>query len=141
MFENVPDGHVFGAEVSAVWAATHRWRLNGGYSWLRQRVNFYPWNAGAKDPSQQFQLRSQLDLPRNFEFDVTGYFYGTTLPGGVGRYLRGDVRLGWRPNEKAEFDVGVRDALDPQHPEQISLRYCQAYQIRRNVYGNFTWHF
>ena len=141
LYENEPDGKVFGAELSAVWSATHWWRLNGGYSWLRERVNFFPWNVTAKDPSQQFQLRSQLDLPRNFEFDISAYFYGTTLPGGVGRYLRGDVRLGWRPSEKAEFDVGIRDALDPQHPELISLRYLQAYQVRRNVYGNFTWHF
>ena len=140
-FQNAPDGHVFGAEVSAVWSATRRWRLNGGYSWLRQRVDFHPWNTLAKDPSQQFQIRSQLDLPRNFEFDVTAYFYGTTLPGGVGRYLRGDARLGWRPNENTEFNLGIRDALDPQHPEQISLRYSQAYQTRRNVYGGFLWRF
>jgi iron complex outermembrane receptor protein len=140
-FQNAPDGHVFGAEVSAVWSATHRWRLNGGYSWLRQRVFWHPWNTAAKDPSQQFQIRSQLDLPRNFELDMTAYFYGTTLPGGVGRYLRGDARLGWRPNENAEFEMGIRDALDPQHPELISLRYLQAYQVRRNAYLGFSWHF
>ncbi len=139
--ENAPYGRVFGAEVSAVWSATRRWRLNGGYSWLRQRVYWHPWDSLANDPSQQFQIRSQLDLPRHVEFDMSAYFYGTTLPGGVGRYLRGDVRLGWRPNEHAEYEVGIRDALDPQHPEQISLRYSQAYQTRRNVYGSLTWHF
>jgi len=93
------------------------------------------------DPSQQFQIRSQLDLPKNFEFDTTAYFYGNATPVGVGRYLRGDVRLGWRRTENAEFNVGVRNALDPQHPEQFSIRYYQAFQVRRNVYASFTWYF
>ena len=144
VYENARYGKTFGAEVSATWTANQRWRLTGGYSWLRERLNWLPGFTGfppSNDPSQQFQIRSELDLPRNFEFDATAYYYGNTTPTGVGRYLRGDVRLGWRRTEKAEFDVGVRNALDPQHPELFSIRYYQAFQVRRDVYGSFTWHF
>jgi len=144
MPENVVYGMTFGAEVSATWDATRRWKLNGGYSWLRERMHWQPGFTGFtvdSDPSQQFQIRSQLDLPKNLEFDTTAYFYGNATPVGVGRYLRGDVRLGWRRTENAEFNVGVRNALDPQHPEQFSIRYYQAFQVRRNVYASFTWYF
>jgi iron complex outermembrane receptor protein len=144
VFENARYGKSFGAEVSAAWSATRRWKLIGGYSWLRERMHWYPgyfdYSLG-KDPSQQFQIRSQLDLPHNLEFDTTAYFYGSTLPFGVGRYLRGDARLGWKPTETAEFHVGVRNVLDPQHPEQFSIRFYQAFQVRRNVYGAFSWQF
>lgn len=144
MPENVVYGMTFGAEVSATWDATRRWKLNGGYSWLRERMHWQPGFTGFtvdSDPSQQFQIRSQLNLPKNFEFDTTAYFYGNGTPVGVGRYLRGDIRLGWRRTENAEFDVGVRNVLDPQHPEQFSIRYYQAFQVRRNVYASFTWYF
>jgi len=144
LYENARHGNTFGAEVSATWTASRRWRLMGEYSWLRERMNWLPGFIGfapINDPSQQFQIRSQLDLPRNFEFDASAYFSGNTTPAGVGRYLRGDARLGWRPAENVEFEVGVRNALDPQHPEQLSIRYYQAFQVRRNVYASFTWHF
>jgi len=144
MPENVVYGMTFGAEVSATWDATRWWKLNGGYSWLRERMHWQPGFTGFtvdSDPSQQFQIRSQLNLPKNFEFDTTAYFYGNGTPVGVGRYLRGDIRLGWRRTENAEFNVGVRNALDPQHPEQFSIRYYQAFQVRRNVYASFTWYF
>ena len=144
MPENVVYGMTFGAEVSATWDATRWWKLNGGYSWLRERMHWQPGFTGFtvdSDPSQQFQIRSQLNLPKNFEFDTTAYFYGNGTPVGVGRYLRGDIRLGWRRTENAEFDVGVRNVLDPQHPEQFSIRYYQAFQVRRNVYASFTWYF
>ena len=143
-YENSRQGHTFGAEVSGTWTASRRWRLMGEYSWLRERMNWLPGFAGypiSTDPSQQFQIRSQLDLPRNFEFDISAYFYGNAAPFGVGRYLRGDLRLAWRPAENTEFDVGVRNALDPQHPEQFSIRYYQAFQVRRNVFASFAWHF
>jgi iron complex outermembrane receptor protein len=144
LYENALHGNSFGAEVSATWTANQRWRLMGEYSWLRERMNLLPGFIGfqpGNDPSQQFQIRSQLDLPRHFEFDTSAYFYGNTSPVGVGRYLRGDVRLAWRGLENAELDVGVRNALDPQHPEQFSIRYYQAFQVRRNVYASFTWNF
>ena len=144
LYENSRHGNTFGAEVSATWTATQRWRLFGGYSWLRERINWRPGFTGFppnNDPSQQFQIRSQLDLPRNFEFDISAYFYGNTTPTGVGRYLRGDIRMGWRPSENTEIDMGVRNALDPQHPELSSIRFYQAFQVRRNVYASFSWHF
>ena len=63
VMENARYGKAFGAEVSAVRSATRRWKLNGGYSWLRQRMRLRPRGSRfplAKDPSQQFQIRSQL---------------------------------------------------------------------------------
>jgi len=142
--ENARHGYTFGTEVSATWTANQRWRLIGGYSWLRERMKWLPGFTGSEpthDPSQQFQIRSQLDLPRHFQFDTSAYFYGNTTPTGVGRYLRGDIRLGWRPTENREFEMGVRNALDPQHPELFSIHANQALQVRRDVYGSFAWHF
>jgi iron complex outermembrane receptor protein len=144
VYENALHGKIFGTETSVVWSPSDRWRLLGGYSWLRQRLTWRPGFTGfayGDNPSQQFQVRSQLDLTRKIQFDIGTYFYGSTPSTGIGRYLRGDARLGWRPTDRLEFNVGVRNALDPQHPEQYAVRYFQAFQVRRNVYGDFTWRF
>ena len=57
-------------------------------------------------------------------------------------------RLDWAPSQRDTLFVtaygaadGRVDALDPQHPEQYAVRYFQAFQARRNVYGDFVWHF
>ncbi len=139
--ENARRGKVFGAEVAAAWAVTPKWRLNGSYSWLRERLGWLPgytaYDTG-KDPSQQFQVHSQFDVTPKIDFDMGLYFYGSTLPYGVGHYLRGDARLAWKPTDHAEFSVGVRNAMDPLHPEQYSIRLFQAMEVRRSIYGGFT---
>jgi iron complex outermembrane recepter protein len=143
-YENARYGRVFGAEVNAAWSPVSRWKLQGGYSWLRERMHWYPGYADSyvgEDPQHQFQVRSWLDLTRTVQLDASAYFYGSTLPYGVPRSLRGDVRLGWRPSESAEISAGVRNALDPQHPEQYSIRYFQSLQARREVYAGVTWRF
>jgi iron complex outermembrane receptor protein len=60
---------------------------------------------------------------------------------GVPQYLRGDLRLGWRPTEKLEFSVGVQDAFEANHVEFLSSQFPQLEEVPRNFYGKVTWRF
>jgi len=56
-------------------------------------------------------------------------------------YLRGDVRLGWRPSSALEISVGAQNAFDPSHGEMISSSLQRLVEVPRNVYGSVTWRF
>ena len=147
-FENALQGVSYGSELSASWAPAERWRVMAGYSWLRTQTRAYPGmtindpaDTGGTSPQQQWELRSHLDLTKRLDLDTALYFYGAMPAIGVPRYLRGDLRLGWRPKEKVEFSAGVQNAFDPSHLEFFSTRLRESLNVPRNVYGALAWRF
>jgi iron complex outermembrane receptor protein len=56
-------------------------------------------------------------------------------------HLRGDLRLGWRPNAKLEFSGGVQNAFDPNHLEFGSPRVLAGSEVPRNVYASLKFYF
>ena len=116
----------------------------GGYEWAHMELPpgaLTPIAAG-NNPRHQFQLRSDLSLRHNLEFD-NGLFYVGALAGQpVPAYLRLDSRLGWHPAERLEFSVAGQNLLRPRHPEMILPGDPQGYaQVGRSVYAKVTWHF
>ena len=147
-FENALQGTSRGVELSASWAPAQRWKVTAGYSWLRTQMLAYPGmtvenpaDTGGTSPQYQWELRSHLDLTRKLDLDTALYFYGAMPAISVPRYLRGDLRLGWRQNEKVEFSAGVQNAFDPSHLEFFSTRLQESLDVRRNVYGALAWRF
>ena len=137
----------YGAEGSATWQASERWRLVGSYSWLR--VHMYPQpgqsiNSADYDgssPNHQWQMRSELDLTRRIQFDTALYVYGQ-MPGiGLGRQIRPDARVGWKVTRSLELSAGVQDALRPYQAEFLSTRVRESLMFHRNIYGKLTWRF
>lgn len=155
VFANRVEGTVYGAEATAVWNAASRWKLAGGYSWLRLRLQSQmppplpdETRAEGESPQHQAHLRSNLDLPRGLSLDAAAYYVsGLTanqgwLPRpGVRAYSRLDVRLGWKPSRNCDFSVGLQNLLDPAHPEFITAEAFVApgNQVRRGVYARLTW--
>jgi iron complex outermembrane receptor protein len=145
---NVRHGTSEGIDLSATRSANSRWKLTGGYSWLRIHALAYPGVAssgevtnGGTSPQHQYQVRSNLNLTRTLQLDTAAFFV-SKLPGvQVPSHLRGDVRIGWRPMDRLELSVGVQDALTPQHVELLSSRLTGLAGIHRNVYGRVTWRF
>ncbi len=153
-FGNSRYGQSRGVEAAVTFAPTKRWKLAGGYSWLRVTSGAYagypatlsPAYRQNNSPQNQFQIRSYYDLTKTIQFDTALYYSGYLpdgdAPGGfTPAYLRGDVRLGWRPASGLEMSVGVQNAFDPSHPEMNSTFLQRRMDVPRNVYGSITWHF
>lgn len=152
-FANARYGQSRGAEGSVTWRATSRWKLAGGYSWLRVTTGAYAGQDPAlpgyrinQTPHHQFQIRSYHDLTRTLELDSALYYVSSFVDGPqmdipIPRHVRADVRLGWRPNHALEISAGVQNAFDPSHPEMISSGLQQLLEVPRNVYGSVTWKF
>jgi iron complex outermembrane receptor protein len=142
-------GETHGVESFAKVIVAKHWNLSAGYTLFE--IHLHPSPASqdfttAKEsegssPRNAYQLRSELNLPHNLEFDTAVYYTGR-LPGPqIPGYARVDTRLGWRRSERSEISIGGQNLLDPRHFEFGSVQFVNATQVGRNVYGKFTWLF
>jgi iron complex outermembrane receptor protein len=147
-FCNDLKGETYGVEVSADWQATEKWRWSAAYSFLRLQLHGDSKQARdeAKEtegssPRNQFQLRSQLNLPHNLEFDVALYYVDNLSAQDVPSYLRLDTRLGWRPVKDVEVSLALLDLLDDHHPEFGPSEGTASTEVERSFFGKVTWRF
>ena len=118
------DGETFGVELAVTWDATDWWRLAGSFTWfqmeLRKDAISTDQNVEAfegNDPEFQWNLRSHMDLPANWEFDQMLYFVDALNSQQVHSYFRLDLRLGWCPSKNIEVSIVAQNLLDSQHQE------------------------
>jgi iron complex outermembrane receptor protein len=145
---NQRHGESYGSELSATWNPSSRWRLIGGYGWLRVETRDYAGDTGidqlrtsSATPHHQWEARSYFDLTRTIQIDTAIYYTAAMLQTGIPQHLRGDQRLGWRPSPRFELSIGVQDAFESRHLEYESTRFNQISEIPRNFYGKGTWRF
>lgn len=147
IFQSALRGETHGVEIAPSWHATNRWKLAGGYAWLRGNLHWIVPGAvmsspppDLNSPHHQWSLRSYVNLPRNFEFDTSLFYVGSLSGPGVPRYVRLDTRLGWRPAESLEISLVGQNLLDARHAEFGSAgEGVNATQVRRSVYAKFAW--
>ena len=139
-----PSAHSYGGELFANWNVTNHWRISPGYSYVHVIVGGD--SSGlqiqpGESPNQQFQIRSQLDLPHGFEWDNTIGYVGRLAVGDVPAYARLDSRLGRRFGEFVELSIVGQNLLTPRHAE-FSDTYPLLYTlVERSVFGKVTWRF
>jgi iron complex outermembrane receptor protein len=147
-FDNKVIGETFGLEAMANWQPSNRWRVSGGYTWLKAEFHRRPGSldtvtSQAEDdsPRHQFQVHSHLKLWNRLELDNSFYRSGairtSTIPGSN----RLDARLGWRFTESLDLSVGAQNLLDPHHPEAGRLFWERTTEMKRSAYLKFTWQF
>lgn len=111
---NTMEGYVRGAELAVEWNATDDWSLTTGYTYLD--VYFNAHNASTalnlkdnekNEPQGVFLLRSYHDLDEQWELDWMLFHVDELVGTGVPSYWKGDVRLGYRPDEQTEISLGV----------------------------------
>jgi len=150
IYNNSIAGGTNGVEVSSTWQAARTWKLSGGYTWLRMNLHStLPGDHSADlarnqgtSPTEQFNLRSYLNLPRNIQFDTMLYFVGRLPTFSVPAYTRLDSRIAWRATEHLEFSVTGQNLLQPRHLEFTSANQgILATQVKRSFYGKVTWRF
>jgi len=147
-FSNKMHGDGYGAEISAGWQITNRWKVNAAYSllWVFLTPNVGSMDvtaaqSGENSPDHQIQVRSQWNLPRNFEFDQSIYFVSDIANDQIRDYTRGDLRFGWRPREGTEISIVGQNLLEPRHLEFIDTNGDLSTQDVRKVFAKISWRF
>jgi iron complex outermembrane receptor protein len=150
-FTNGMDGDVYGAEITATWAPTDWWRIQGAYSYLQLELHAdqklaLAMRAGAElpelqSPQNHVYVRSSLDLPGRFQLDLIGR-YVDNLPGftsSIKTYITMDARLAWKATENLELAVVGQNLLDGHHPENGGTALVAPIEVERGVYGTATY--
>lgn len=146
--ENKTKGRAYGIETWANLQATSYWKLAAGYTWLR--INLRRAEGGldtagltqAQDvPNHQFQIMSNFNFPRGFEFDTMLYYVGRVSNQNTPDYTRLDARLGWQATEKLSLSFAAQNLLDARHKEFGNTILTPSNQVQRSVYGKITWRF
>jgi iron complex outermembrane receptor protein len=146
--ENRMDGHTYGAEVTAMWKITEKWKVTASYSYLQIQLHSDSSNiaidvesAEGDSPHNRFHLQSCMNLPHRVEFDQSLYYADNLPTQDVPNYIRLDLRLGWHPTERVELSLSGQNLLDSQHPEFVDYGGNSPTEIERSAYGKITWEF
>ncbi len=143
-------GRTYGLEASLDWRIMKRWSVHPGYASFAGVLHQVVAPVGipalfesiGDNPRHQAQLRSELDLPRRFQFDTNVYYVDQLVSQNIPAYTRVDAQLRWRVSESATVSVTGQNLLTPRHmefngPEDLILPT----EIPRSVYGKITWRF
>jgi len=136
--QNGIKGHSFGAELSGTLQVAQRWRLRGGYTYFYKELknkpghSFDPSSLG-NDPKNQGLLQSMLNLPANFQLDITSRYVTNHPKPYIAEYFTFDTRLAWL-YKHWEFSVTGQNLWEDKHQE-FGL------EIPRSVYGKLSCRF
>lgn len=135
----------YGTEWSATWDVNNMWQLSGAYTFLTIDTHV---NQGSTDtilkqdegkaPKNQFNIRSNLTLPHDVEFDNALYYVDSLSDPGIPPYFKLDSRLAWKPLDTVELSVVGQNLLDSYHREFRASSLFQQSEIGRTVYGKVS---
>jgi iron complex outermembrane receptor protein len=146
---NKMSGGTYGTELFADWRVLPKWRLLSSYSYLQMDIrkditSLDPTadNPGLVSPRHQFYVRSSIDLPKHFEYDLD-VRYTDRLPGlNIPSYYSVDTHFGWRPMAGLELSVSSDNLLNKRHLEFVpDFINTSPTEVKRTVYGSVTWRF
>src|SRR5258708_15041619 len=118
-------GRTSGLELWGSYQATPIWRLNAGFSRLRQEFNLTPFSIDVgtlrstegANASTWGILRSTLELGPRTEFDVTLRYVGALSQPVVPSYTALDVRVGWQLRSNLDLSLAGQNLLGAGHGE------------------------
>ncbi|MES9813870.1 MAG: TonB-dependent receptor [Candidatus Thiodiazotropha sp.] len=152
--DNRMSGKSYGLELVANWAVTDHWQIKMSHAWLQvdlqnDSTSNDTTSAETTDitPEHQTQLRSQLDLPHQIEFDTSLYYVDKIPNSDITGYTRLDMRLGWRPSPSLEVALSLQNLLDDKHPEFIEFSGfagpigLKSTQVERSALLQLEWKF
>ncbi|MGH7498626.1 MAG: TonB-dependent receptor plug domain-containing protein [Gemmatimonadales bacterium] len=144
-FGNGVRGHTYGVELAAAYQVSSRWRLRGGYTFLRKDLSLKPGSndlnrasAESDDPRHEFVIQSSADLPAGLELDAVLRYVSELPDPRVPSYGGLDLRFAWKPWERLELAVVGQNLLNDDHAEFIPSGPLPR-KVERGVYGKITW--
>jgi iron complex outermembrane receptor protein len=144
---NGQDGESYGAELTAEYWLTNRWRVRAGYTELR--VHIWP-NPGSTDtsrgaaenhvPDRQFFGHSSVDLPAHLRLDARLRAIGDIANQQVPAYAELNAKLTWQPMVNLDLSIVGQNLLHDRHAEFKGTPAARR-EIERGVYGLVEWRF
>ena len=121
---NKTSGATYGSELFAEWKPVSAFKMTGAYTFLRMDIHrdadsldmSSPDPEGAS-PRHQVSVRSAIDLPKNFQQDVTWRYVGRLVGLAIPNYHSLDARFGWSPTPRLNFSISGQNLTDNQHLE------------------------
>src|SRR5256714_763913 len=150
---NGQDGESYGAELTAEYWLTNRWRVHGGDTQLRVHVWPNPRSPGlskgateAQIPDRQFLLLSSVDLPAHLGLAAWFRAIDDINNQLVPAYAELNVTLTWQPTSKLDLSLVGQNLLHDRHrefgaPPANPTAPDPRRDIQRGVYGTVAWHF
>lgn len=148
--DNKMSGHTVGVEIATTWSPVSFWRLQANYTFLDIHLDPDPTSRDTVSktdeglsPRHQVQLLSHLNLPWHLQFDTAAYFVDRLPTFDLRRYLRLDVRLGWRPTPAFEIGLVGQNLLEGSHREfgTILGDIINTTRVQRGGFVYATWRF
>ena len=94
------------------------------------------------NPTQQAQLRSQVNLPRHWQWTTSAYFVGRLPAAKIPSYTRLDTNLAWQPSDKVSLGLVGQNLLQNLHQEFFGPDVTVFPSlVRRSAYARLTWRF
>lgn len=149
-FDNLIHGETHGIELFANVKLNSRWTLSPGYSFLT--VHLHPvagsldtttvTNAQGGNPTHQAQLRSNVNLLRDFRWTVSAYFVDRLTGRSLPSYTRLDTTVAWRASEKVSLGMVGQNLVRNLHQEYAGadLQFNPSL-VRRSGYAWLTWRY
>jgi iron complex outermembrane recepter protein len=143
---NGQDGESYGAELTADYRVSDRWRLRAGYTELR--IHIWP-KSGSTDtsrgatenhtPDRQFFLHSSVDLPAHLRLDAGLRAIDDITNQQVPAYAELNAKLTWQPTSNFDLSLVGQNLLHRRHAEFGAPAARR--DIERGVYGAVEWRF
>jgi len=140
------NGESYGAELSAGYQLTNRWRVRAGYTEMRVHIWAAPTSTDAsggrvesQSPDRQFSLSSSTDLPANLRIDGVFRYVGAIANQQLPAYAELDTRLTWSPTAQLDLSLVGQNLLHRRHAEFGSPTTRR--EIERGLHGSVAWHF
>ena len=129
----------YGFEAAINYKLADWWTLKPSYSFIRGRTRdeIGPIVFRTMSPRNMANIRSIMNLPGNWQFDTSAYYYDTLTEGGADSHMRLDARLAWQIRENVEFSVVGQNLLEPGHVEFPNVTGNQI-EIPRSYYARIT---
>src|SRR5213596_1024324 len=148
VIDNGQDGESYGAELTADYHVTDRWRLRAGYTELR--VHVWP-NPGSTDasrgatesqiPDRQLLLLSSVDLPAHLGLAAWFRAIDDINDQLVPAYAELNATLTWQPTSHLDLSLVGQNLLHRRHREFGAATSPTRRDIERGVYGAVAWRF
>jgi iron complex outermembrane recepter protein len=149
-FANLIHGETHGIEIFANVKLARRWTLSPGYTFLTMHLHrdatsldlaTVPQTDGSV-PTQQAQLRSNLNLPWHLQWTTSAYFVGRLPAQLIPSYTRLDTNLAWQLSERISVGLVGQNLLQGLHEEYSGFALTVLPSlIRRSGYARLTWRF
>ncbi len=146
--QNGARGTTWGLEAWAQFDVTEAWRIKAGANLLHKKFTLKPGavdaiNTGVQgqDPDYQTQIRSQWQISRSVEFDLSLRAVGKVDLAPVKAYQEAEAHLEWRVTDKLSLALDGHNLLHAHHIEVWDPSTAPVRYIPRSVFATARYGF